>query len=96
MMNYPAVMQGTLLHDAQNTEWSVETLTLEASADGGSTWVEGVNVDGGHWEVTGLAGLASGQAGEVRVRLAVNGEQKTTDGMAPAGANDYAVFTVTP
>jgi hypothetical protein len=93
MLSYPAVMQGTLLHDAQNAEWSVETLTLEASTDGGSTWVEGDHIDGGHWEVPGLV---SGQAGEVRVRLAVNGEQKTTDGMAPAGANDYAVFAVTP
>lgn len=93
MMSYPALEAGTLLHDAENNEWAVDTLTIEASADGGSTWVEGDHIDGGHWQVSGLA---SGQPGEVRVRLTINGEQKTTDGLAPAGANEYAVFTVTP
>jgi len=97
MMSYPAISVGTLLHDARNTEWTVDTLTLEASTDG-STWLPGVHVAGGHWQVAGLSGLTDDQSCQIFVRLVINGEQKTTDGMAPsgAGANDYAIITITP
>jgi hypothetical protein len=40
-----------------------------------------------------LTGLATG--GTVKVRVTINGEQKTADGTAAiAGTNDFATFTV--
>jgi hypothetical protein len=95
MMSYPAVSAGTMLHDEQNAAWTVNTMTVEASTDG-STWTAGTDNSGGHWTISSLSGLTSGSTGTVYVRMAVNGEQKTTNGSAPSGANGYATFTVTP
>jgi hypothetical protein len=95
MMSYPAVSAGTMLHDEQNAAWTVNTMTFEASTDG-STWTAGTDNSGGHWTISSLSGLTSGLTGTVYVRLTVNGEQKTTNGSAPSGANGYATFTVTP
>lgn len=95
MMSWPAVEEGTVLHPpAPATAWTVTDVRVEASTDG-TTWVPGTS-EGAHWSLPGLVGLASGAAGHVYVRLTVNGEQKTTDGNAPSGANAYADFTVTP
>ena len=95
MMSYPAVYAGATLHDASNTAWSVNSMSVSASTDN-STWFTATNSGGGHWTVSGLSGLASGRAGEVYIKLSVNGEQKTTDGNVPSGPNASAVFTVTP
>jgi hypothetical protein len=61
-----------------------------------ATWIAATAATGGHWTVSGLTGLTTGQTGTVYVELTVNGEQKTTDGKAPSGVNGYATFTVTP
>lgn len=95
MMSYPAVSSGTTLHDEQNAAWTVNTMTVEASTDG-STWTAGTDNSGGQWIISSLSGLTSGSTGTVYVRMTVNGEQKTTNGSAPSGANGYATFTVTP
>jgi hypothetical protein len=94
MMSYPPVSPGSTLHDATNAAWTVSAMAVEASSDGGSTWTAGLDGGGGHWSVAGLAGLGSG--GTILTRITVNGEQKTTDGNAPAGANGYATFTIVP
>jgi hypothetical protein len=96
MMDMPALVAGETLHDQMNAAWTVNAIAVSASSDNGATWVNGSNTGGAHWEFPNLAGLASGTAGHVRVRLFVNGEQKTTDGGAPSGTNEYADFTVTP
>ncbi len=95
MMSYPAVSIGTTLHDATGMPWTVNPMSVSASTDG-TTWVSAADVAGGHWFFGGLTGLATGQAGTIRVRVTINSEQKTTDGNAGSGTNEYATFTVTP
>jgi hypothetical protein len=88
MMNFPTVSVNSTL-----TGLSVNTMTVEASTDNGATWNRLTDNGSGHWSVDGLAGLATG--GTVKVRVAINGEQKTTDGNAAiAGTNDSATFTI--
>jgi len=95
MMSYPAVSEGTTLHDAASTAWTVSPITVSVSTDN-ITWVSATDNTGGHWTVSGLTGLSSGQTGTIYVKLTVNGEQKTTDGNALSDTNGYASFTVTP
>jgi hypothetical protein len=93
MMKYPAVSIGSTLHNEMNAAWAITAMTVEASKDNGATWSSLVDYGGGHWSVSGLTGLATG--GTVKVRISINGEQKTTDGNAAvAGTNDFATFTV--
>jgi hypothetical protein len=96
MMDMPALVVGGTLHDPMGMPWTVNNLAVSASTDNGATWVPGTNAGGARWEFPNLGGLPSGAAGHIWVRLLVNGEQKTTDGNAPSGANGYADFTVTP
>jgi hypothetical protein len=96
LLDMPALVEGMTLHDAMDVPWTVGSIELQASSDGGATWITGTNSGGARWEFPGLAGLASGTAGHVFVKLTVDGEVKTTDGAAPSGANAYADFTVTP
>jgi hypothetical protein len=92
LMSYPAVSVGTVL-----TGLTVTTMVLEASTDGGTTWTAATADAGtGHWSFAGLTGLSAGVSGTVYVRLNINGEQKSTDGNAAAGATGYATFTVVP
>jgi len=92
MMKFPAVYSGSTLHDAMNMAWVVNAATssVQVSPDSGSTWVVATDNGGGHWSATGLSGLASG--GTARVKITINGEQKTSDGTA-SGLN-YATFTI--
>ncbi len=92
MMKFPAVYGGSTLHDAMNMAWTVNAATsgVQVSSDGGSTWVTATDNGGGHWSAAGLSGLASG--GTVRVKVTINGEQKTSDGTG-TGLN-YATFTI--
>jgi hypothetical protein len=93
MMKYPAVSIGNTLHNEMNTAWAVTAMTVEASKDNGATWSSLADNGGGHWSVSGLTGLATG--GTIKVRISINGEQKTTDGSAAvAGSNDTATFTI--
>ncbi len=94
MTSFPAVSVGTVLHDASGAPWTVGPMSVEASTDN-VTWMPGTNSAGGHWSVPGLTGLTRGAAGQVSVRVFVNGEQKTTNGGAPSGTNAYAAFAVT-
>jgi hypothetical protein len=96
-MSYPAVSLGTSLHDASNAAWPVATLTVEASTDNGTTWSTATQGSGtGHWTIAGLTGLTAGTTGTIKVRLTVNGEQKTTDGTVAGATNGVASFTVLP
>lgn len=93
MMKFPAVAVGSTLHNEMNVARTVSSMTVEASTDNGSTWSSLTSGATGHWSVSGLTGLASG--GTVKVRVLIDGEQKTTDGTAAvARTNDFATFTV--
>jgi hypothetical protein len=95
MMSFPAVSVGTQLHDQNGAVWTVTAMTVEASTDG-ANWVVATDKGSGHWSVAGLTGLSSGVGGSVYVRVTVNGEQKTTDGLPVTGTNGHATFTVIP
>lgn len=97
MMSHPAVSVGTVLNAGTAYELNITAMTVELSTDG-STWTAAADNGAGHWSAAGVAGLTNGTQGTLYVRLTVNGEQKTTDGTAPAGngTNDYGTFLVTP
>lgn len=98
MMSMPELdVAGMTLNAGTASELIVTTVLVEASLDG-ATWITlAAGANPGHYTVTNF-GLTAGTTTDVFVRLIVNGEQKTTDGAAPAGdgTNDYATFTVTP
>lgn len=95
MMNFPAVTVGSQLKDQTGTPWTVTTILVQVSTDG-TTWVDATDSGNGHWSATGLTGLSSGVSGKIYVKLTVNGEQKTTDGLAASSTNGYQTFTVVP
>jgi len=77
-----------MLHNEMNVARTVASMTVEVSTDNGSTWNSLTSAATGHWSVSGLTGLAAG--GTVKVRVVIDGEQKTTDGTAAvAGTNDF-------
>lgn len=94
MMSFPAVSVDTVLNTGTAYELTANPMTVEVSSDA-STWVAAADQGNGHWSATGIAGLVDDMAGTIYVRLTINGEQKTTDGLATDGSNNYASFTVT-
>lgn len=105
MGTYPALSSATTttttLHDESYTAWTADPVIVEASTDGGTTWLPATNSAGGHWSVAGLTGIMSGESNSIKVRLSVgkNGgaaELKTTDGNALSGSNGYQTINVTP
>jgi hypothetical protein len=100
MMSFPAVLvPGTLQSDMMGMApaLTVATVLVEVSDDDGVSWTTATTAGtDGIWTATGLS-LTSGEQNQVRVRLTVNGEVKTTDGTAPdADTFDYNTFTLTP
>lgn len=97
MLTFPAVRISDTLLDQNGTPWTVTSIVVEASTDK-TTWTPATDAGNGHWSTAGLTGLTVGTAGKIYVRLTVNSELKTTDGLALAadGSNGYQTFTVTP
>ncbi len=93
MMSFPALQVLQTLNAATAYELTVDTVMVELSTDGGTSWDALSDNGSGHWSITGLS-LTAGQPNDLRVRLTVNGETKTTDGSV-MGAT-YQTFTVTP
>ena len=98
MMSFPAIYAGKILSQGTAYELPISTMSVEVSTDG-ATWVaaDGSSNDG-YWTASGVSGLTDGVEGSFFVRVTVNGEQKTTDGVMPAGdgSNDYTTITFTP
>jgi hypothetical protein len=98
LMSHPAVSVGTVLNASDmDYELTVNSMSVELSTDG-IDWTPATDNGGGHWSAVGIGGLTNGTQGELHVRLTIEGEQKTTNGTAPAGdgSNDYGTFLVTP
>jgi len=94
MMNFKAVSIGAILSNPTGT---VTSMTVQASMDSSfSSLVAGTDKGNGHWSLSGLTGLVSGQTATIYVKVNVNGQDKTTDGNAASGSNAYATFLVTP
>jgi hypothetical protein len=103
MMKYPPVYVNAVLNLGDlDHELTVNTMTVEVSTavapTAPSDWkmADEDPSGSGYWSATGLTGLVDGTEGKIHVRLTVNGELKTTDGMAPSGTNEYTTYTVTP
>ena len=94
MKSYPAVATGGEL---ANGDMSVQinNVHLEASVAGGD-WVSAEESGDGHYIIRGIQGLTAGTDSELKISLMINGEQKTTDGMAVSDTNAYATFFVNP
>ena len=93
MFNMPAIGTGSTLMNELSASWLVNSMTVEASTDL-TTWLPATEGSTGHWSIPNLTGLTAGVEGKIYVRLGVNGETKTTDGMETG--TGYATFTVTP
>jgi len=96
-LTFPAVKAGDSLINETGSPWTVAAIAMDVSTDK-TTWIAATDSGTGHWTAAGLGGLTAGTAGKIYVRLTVNGELKTTDGLALAagGLNGYQTFTVTP
>ncbi len=88
MMNFVPASAGSVLTSPTGT---VAFMSVEASSDGGANWKTGIDGTNGHWSISGLTGLVSGMTGTIWVKVTVNAQVKTTDGIT-----DYATFLVTP
>jgi hypothetical protein len=100
MMSFPALLDPmTLTSGMGGTPYDVSGVVVEASDDGGTTWNAGVPAGtDGVWRFTGAEALTlnAGVANDVRVRLTVSAEVKTTNGLLDDDTNDFAIFTITP
>lgn len=91
MTKYPAVSVGTMLHDQMAAAVPVNLMTVEVSTDK-TVWTPLADDGAGHWSKSGLTPLAAGM--HLYVRMSVNGEQKTVDGMAVGAGNAYCDFAI--
>jgi hypothetical protein len=96
MMSFPALINGmTLTSGMGGTPYDVSGVSVEASVNDGNTWDTGTDNTNGTWSFNAL-NLNNPGTNEIRVRLTVSGEIKTTNGLtAQTGANDFTTFTVT-
>jgi hypothetical protein len=97
MMYFNPVSVGTVLSYPTGTAL-VSSMVVSAATDTAFTSPASVVTDygNGHWSLSGLSGLVSGQTTTIYVKLSVNGENKTTNGLAPTGTNAYQPYVVTP
>ena len=97
MSSYPAVSVDTTLNAGTAYQLVANPMTVEVSSDA-SNWVTAIDNGNGKWSASPVAGLVDGTAATIYVRLRINNEQKTMDGMVPAGdgSNDFGMFTLTP
>ncbi len=93
-MHFVPLSSGSVLSSPTGT---VTAVSVQASQDSAfTTPLTAVDNGDGHWTVSGLTGLVSGQTTTIYVKLGVNGQDKTTNGATTSGTNAYATFIVTP
>jgi len=96
MMSFPPLIVGdTLASGMGGAPYDVTSVNVDVNVnDTGWMTNQDTNTSNGIWLLSGLT-LNSG-ANEIRVRLNVSSETKTTDGrVAVPDVNDFATFTVT-
>lgn len=94
MSDYPIVATGASMMKG-DMSMNIDEVLVEVSVDG-QTFITASELGGGHFRVDTLAGLSAGTDAEIYVRLTVNGEQKTSDGMMLSDTNGVATFFVKP
>jgi hypothetical protein len=72
MMNFPGVHPGLVLNEGSESELDINTITVQFSSNEGE-WVEATNGHGGGMWAANMGGMP----GKMRVRLSINGDQKT-------------------
>jgi hypothetical protein len=100
MMSFPAVFQSAILNlGDMNYELTVSSMSVEFATDlsAPNPWTpaDGSSNDG-YWTASNITGLTNGSAGEIYVRMTINGTQYSTNGETAAGINAYGTFFVTP
>ncbi len=96
MMSFPAVTSTSVLNSgSMSSELTISSMSVAVSSDG-INWIDAVEDGNGYWSASAIGGLSNGTQGELYVKLTINGEQKTTNGLSADGSNDYATFIVTP
>lgn len=99
MMSFPAISTDTVLNSGTDYELTASSVSVQVSSDSGNSWSSATDNGDGHWTASDLT---FDNASTVYVELAINGEQKTTNGAIPdeaaeiASTNEYAAFSVTP
>jgi hypothetical protein len=95
MMTFKPVTLGSTLAGPTGT---ITSVALTVSTDAAFTTPIAATDDGhGHWSATlPTAGLTAGAQATVYLKLRVNGEDKTKDGLAPSATNGSVAFKVTP
>ena len=94
MMSYPALVQNQVLNDG-STDYELTPTTIEVKVSTeNSDWVDATTLGEGIWQASSLTGLVDNQQAILYVKLAVNGEDKTTNGEIVDGANASAQFTL--
>ena len=95
MMSFPMLSDSSTLNTGEDYELAISSILVEMSTDKVS-WTTATSNETGVWTGSALSGLTNGEEGTIYVRLTVNGEQKTDDGLAPDNVADEAIFFVTP
>jgi hypothetical protein len=97
MMDFKPVHVGSILAAPTGTVTSVSLTAYAATDSTFTTPLPAVHSANGHWTIdVSSLGLVAGTQATVNLKLKVNGEDKTTDGLAAAGANASVAFTATP
>jgi len=95
MMSFPMLSDSSTLNVGADYELAINSILVEMSTDK-ANWITATSNETGIWTGSALSGLTNGEEGTIYVRLTVNGEQKTDDGLAPDNVADEAMFFVTP
>jgi len=98
MMSFPGLTEGDILNEEESSELTLSSILVEMTTDpsDSESWVTAVSDANNIWTADGLSGLTAEIEGTIYVRLTINGEQATDDGLAPDEIADEAMFTVTP
>ena len=102
MMSFPAVYPTVELNAGTADATTISTMTVRVSTDPAfpatSATVTANSDANGYWTAMGITGLTDGQEGTLYVEVTINNEllNSSVDGVAGAGIDDFATFTVTP
>lgn len=100
MMDFPAVDNSAILNDGTPNALTITGMTVEVSTDPtfNTDTVVASEDSNGYWTAPGITGLTDGVEGTLYVRVNINTHtlNSSIDGVAGAGINDYATFTITP
>ena len=100
MMSFPTLVTNLVLNEGEMNELAVDCLNIavSVSTDDGASWSSATSgCTDGLWTIGLTLKDGMAESNDVRVKLTVDSEVKTTDGLEQeADVNDYQTFTLTP